>query len=73
MSPKSLRTTPAAWCAIEPRTNYPYLTQTVWRGRKEDRDDELHVGAMKVFAAAGFREVLHPSKRRYVMRIDFNA
>lgn len=32
---------------------------------------ELHVGAVKVFTAAGFREILHPSKRRYVMRIDF--
>jgi len=32
---------------------------------------ELHVGALKVFAAAGFREILHPSKRRYIVRIDF--
>ena len=118
---------PAGWCAVEPRPHYPHLTQTVWRGRAEARDDgsvwsvtcfvvrvgyrrrgityalakaaaeharsrgaraveaypmmthaeeeitwgELHVGARKVFAAAGFREVLHPSKRRYVVRIDF--
>src|SRR3954454_8215168 len=118
---------PAAWCAIEPRPNYPYLTRTVWGGRNEDPHDEsvwsvtcfvvrvgyrrrgityelakasidlarshgaraleaypmitipeqeitwgeLHVGAVKVFAAAGFREIRHPSKRRYIMRIDF--
>jgi GNAT superfamily N-acetyltransferase len=118
---------PAGWCAIEPRSYYPYLTRTVWGGRNEDPDDEsvwsatcfvvrvgfrrrgityalaeaavdfarsrgaraleaypmithpdqeitwgeLHVGALKVFAAAGFREILHPSKRRYVVRIDF--
>ena len=32
---------------------------------------EIHVGHHKVFEAAGFREVSHPSKRRSVMRIDF--
>lgn len=32
---------------------------------------EIHVGHRKVFAAAGFEEVSHPSKRRCVMRIDF--
>jgi GNAT superfamily N-acetyltransferase len=32
---------------------------------------EIHVGHRKVFEAAGFREVSHPSKRRCVMRIDF--
>ena len=32
---------------------------------------EMHVGARSIFAAAGFAEVTHPSKRRYVMRIDF--
>jgi GNAT superfamily N-acetyltransferase len=32
---------------------------------------ELHVGALQVFAAAGFKEVTHPSKRRFVMRVDF--
>lgn len=32
---------------------------------------EIHVGHRKVFEAAGFREVSHPSKRRVVMRIDF--
>jgi GNAT superfamily N-acetyltransferase len=33
---------------------------------------ELHVGGRSAFAAAGFREVTHPSPRRYVMRIDFD-
>lgn len=32
---------------------------------------EIHVGHRKVFEAAGFEEVSHPSKRRCVMRIDF--
>lgn len=32
---------------------------------------EIHVGHRKVFEAAGFREVSHPSKRRCVMRIEF--
>jgi GNAT superfamily N-acetyltransferase len=32
---------------------------------------ELHVGARSVFAAAGFREVAHPTKRRVVMRREF--
>lgn len=33
--------------------------------------DEIHVGAESIFAAAGFREVSRPGKRRAVMRIDF--
>lgn len=32
---------------------------------------EEHVGFAQVFAAAGFREVSRPGKRRAVMRIDF--
>jgi hypothetical protein len=32
---------------------------------------ELHVGARQVFADARFKEITHPSKRRFVMRIDF--
>ncbi len=32
---------------------------------------ELHVGNRKVFAAAGFIEVSHPTPLRVVMRIDF--
>ena len=32
---------------------------------------ELFVGSRSAFAAAGFREVSHPTTRRVVMRIDF--
>ena len=32
---------------------------------------EVHVGAVQVFAEAGFTEVSTPTKRRRVMRIDF--
>jgi hypothetical protein len=32
---------------------------------------ELHVGSRSIFAAAGFAEVSRPSRRRVVMRIDF--
>jgi len=33
---------------------------------------ELHVGAVQVFADAGFEEVSSPSVRRAVMRVDFD-
>jgi GNAT superfamily N-acetyltransferase len=33
--------------------------------------EDLHVGTLKTFEEAGFREVHRPSKRRAVMRIDF--
>ena len=33
--------------------------------------DEIHVGTRSMFAAAGMREVIQPSVRRVVMRIDF--
>ena len=33
---------------------------------------EMHVGSRQVFEDAGFTEVSHPSKRRVVMRIDFD-
>jgi GNAT superfamily N-acetyltransferase len=32
---------------------------------------EAHVGAYEVLLDAGFREIAHPTKRRYVVRIDF--
>lgn len=32
---------------------------------------EMHVGARQVFEEAGFTEVTHPTKRRFVMRVDF--
>ncbi|WP_182526133.1 GNAT family N-acetyltransferase [Nocardioides dongkuii] len=33
--------------------------------------EELHVGSLATYAAAGFREVSRPTPRRAVMRIDF--
>ena len=36
-------------------------------------DEELHVGTHSVFADAGFAEVIRPTLRRAVMRIDFLA
>jgi GNAT superfamily N-acetyltransferase len=32
---------------------------------------EMHVGARQVFEEAGFAQVTHPTKRRFVMRVDF--
>ena len=40
---------------------------------KEITWGELHVGSHRIFAAAGFEEVSRPSKRRVVMRIDFDT
>lgn len=34
-------------------------------------DEELHVGTIGTYLAAGFREVTRPTKRRAVVRIDF--
>lgn len=34
---------------------------------------ELHMGTRRMFDAAGFREVSHPTLRRVVMRIDFQG
>src|SRR5262249_5847239 len=45
---------------------YPMITEP----GKEITWGEVHVGARQVFAAAGFREVTHPTVRRVVMRID---
>jgi GNAT superfamily N-acetyltransferase len=30
---------PVGWCSLAPRRDYPYLRQTTWRGRAEDKDD----------------------------------
>lgn len=43
---------------------YPILTTAVI-------SEELHVGTVGMFAAAGFRQVSAPTPRRVVMRIDF--
>jgi GNAT superfamily N-acetyltransferase len=46
---------------------YPLLTEG-----KEVTWDELSVGPLGPFLAAGFREVSHPTKRRVVMRLDLS-
>ena len=43
---------------------YPMTTKDVV-------SEELHVGTVGIFAAAGFTEVGRPTLRRAVMRIDF--
>jgi GNAT superfamily N-acetyltransferase len=48
---------------------YPMVT----RPGQEISWGELFVGKSSVFAAAGFRQVSHPTKRRVVMRIDFEG
>jgi GNAT superfamily N-acetyltransferase len=48
---------------------YPMLTEP----GQEITWGELSVGARSIFAAAGFRQVSHPSPRRVVMRVDFGA
>jgi GNAT superfamily N-acetyltransferase len=48
---------------------YPMVTRpdqhVIW--------DEMLVGSRSMFASAGFAEVSHPTPRRVVMRIDFQA
>ena len=44
---------------------YPIINET------EITWDEIHVGTPSMFAAAGLTEVSRPTKRRVVMRIDF--
>ena len=48
---------------------YPMLTEP----GKEITWGELHVGSRSIFAAAGFAEVSRPTRRRVVMRIDFQS
>jgi GNAT superfamily N-acetyltransferase len=48
---------------------YPMQTEP----GKEITWGELHVGARQVFEDAGFRQITHPTKRRFVMRVDFGG
>jgi GNAT superfamily N-acetyltransferase len=48
---------------------YPMIT----KAGQEITWDELRVGSRSIFADAGFAEVSHPTLRRVVMRIDFQA
>ena len=46
---------------------YPMITEPA----QDVTWGELHVGSRSIFAAAGFTEVIRPTPRRVVMRIDF--
>jgi GNAT superfamily N-acetyltransferase len=48
---------------------YPMIT----RPGKVITWGEMHVGARQAFEEAGFAEISHPTLRRVVMRIDFDA
>jgi GNAT superfamily N-acetyltransferase len=48
---------------------YPIITEP----GQEITWGEVHVGSRSIFADAGFTEVSHPTLRRVVMRIDFQA
>jgi GNAT superfamily N-acetyltransferase len=48
---------------------YPMITEP----GKEVTWGELYVGARQVFEDTGFEQVSHPTKRRVVMRIDFQV
>jgi GNAT superfamily N-acetyltransferase len=54
-------------CGARALEGYPMLTEP----GKDIAWGELHVGSRNAFEAAGFAEVSHPTKRRFVMRIDF--
>jgi GNAT superfamily N-acetyltransferase len=53
-------------CGARALEGYPMAT-----GGVDIAWGELHVGGRGAFQRAGFREVSHPTPRRYVMRIDF--
>ena len=46
---------PVGWCSLAPRSDYPYLRQTTWKGRHEDRDDPGIWAATCFVTRAGFR------------------
>src|SRR4029079_14436840 len=46
---------PVGWCSLAPRSDYPYLRQTTWKGRTEDKDD-ASIWAVTCFVTrAGYR------------------
>jgi GNAT superfamily N-acetyltransferase len=51
-------------CGARAIEGYPMITTNAI-------EEELHVGTISTFAAAGFTEVSRPTQRRAVMRIDF--
>ena len=46
---------PVGWCSLGPRCDYPYLRQTAWKGRNEDRDDPSVWAVTCLVTRAGFR------------------
>lgn len=47
---------PVGWCAVEPRTAFRRLTQTVWRGRDEDKQDDGVWAVTCFITRAGYRK-----------------
>src|SRR4051794_6686942 len=46
---------PVGWCSVAPRTDYPYLRETTWKGRAENPDDP-GIWAVTCFVTrAGYR------------------
>ena len=48
---------PAGWCSVEPRTAYPYITDTriAWKKRVEDKDDDSVWAVTCFITRSGFR------------------
>jgi GNAT superfamily N-acetyltransferase len=46
---------PVGWCSLAPRSAYPYLRQTTWKGRDEDRGDAGIWAVTCVVTRAGYR------------------
>lgn len=46
---------PVGWCSVAPRPDYPFLRQTVWKGRYEDKDDASVWSVTCLVTRAGFR------------------
>lgn len=46
---------PVGWCSLAPRSDYPTLRQTTWKGRTEDKDDPSIWAVTCFVTRAGFR------------------
>lgn len=46
---------PVGWCSVAPRSDYPYLRQTTWKGRNENREDASIWAVTCLVTRAGFR------------------
>jgi GNAT superfamily N-acetyltransferase len=50
---------PVGWCAVEPRTAYPWMLRNIripWEGRDEDKTDASVWAVTCVFTRAGYRK-----------------